>query len=58
MKRSFGDMINPSAVGNPNRRRMLTLIAAALVIQRMTRGHQLRMRWEWVLAAAAASYWL
>ena len=38
MKRSFGTMINPSAVGNPIARHAATLAAAAIVIQAFYRG--------------------
>ena len=39
MKRSFGTMINPSAVGNPIVRQLALVTAAAIVIQAFHRGN-------------------
>ena len=50
MKRSFGTMINPSAVGNPIARTAATLAAAAIVIQAFFRG-QVDRRYATAVAA-------
>lgn len=39
MKRKFGTMIDPSAVGNPIVRHVAALAAAAVVIQAIFRGN-------------------
>ena len=51
MKRSFGTMINPSAVGNPIARDAARLAAAAVVIQAFYRGQVDRR-----LASSLAAY--
>jgi len=51
MKRSFGTMISPSAVGNPIARTTLRLAAAAVIIQAFYRG-QVDRRLAAGLAAA------
>ena len=53
MKRSFGTMINPSAVGNPIVRSAARLAAAAIVIQSFFRGQVDRR-----LAGALGFYYL
>ena len=53
MKRSFGTMINPSAVGNPIARSLAQLAAAAVIIQAFFRG-QIDRR----LAGGMAAYYL
>ena len=53
MKRSFGTMIDPSAVGNPIIRDVARLAAAAVVIQAFYRGEVDRR-----LASGLAAYLL
>ena len=53
MKRSFGTMIDPSAVGNPIIRDVARLAAAAVVIQSFYRGEVDRR-----LASGLAAYLL
>jgi hypothetical protein len=49
MKRSFGTMINPSAVGNPIVRHLARLAAAAVILQAYYRG-QVDRRYALALA--------
>ena len=53
MKRKFGTMINPSAVGNPIVRNVAMLAAAAVVIQAVQRG-----RIDRRYAAGLAAYYV
>ena len=50
MKRSFGTMINTSAVGNPLACQAATLAAAAIIIQAFYRG-QVDRRYATAVAA-------